>query len=193
MEVPYNSEGLKNHHRGDGTNHISVTGLEYLNIAPVFDWQKIPGATILQKPVLPAENEIQKKGLTEFVGAVTDGKYGTVAYDFKSPHDPVSAKKAWFFFDNEYVCLGTGISAGSKLPLVTTLNQCLLKGDVVAKTADKQTVIQKGDRQLEQVKWILHDGIGYVFPEAQKVSLFAQRRNKSRCLQTVDRSRYFGQ
>jgi chondroitin AC lyase len=179
MEVPYNSEGLKNHHRGDGTNHISVTGLESLNIAPVFDWQKIPGATILQKPAMPAENEIQKKGLTEFVGAVTDGKYGAVAYDFKSPHDPVSAKKAWFFFDKEYVCLGTGISAGSKLPLVTTLNQCLLKGDVVAKTADKQTVIQKGDRQLEQVKWILHDGIGYVFPEAQKVSLSNQAQTGS--------------
>jgi chondroitin AC lyase len=179
MEVPYNSEGLKNHHRGDGTNHISVTGLESLNIAPVFDWQKIPGATILQKPAMPAENEIQKKGLTEFVGAVTDGKYGAVAYDFKSPHDPVSAKKAWFFFDKEYVCLGTGISAGSKLPLVTTLNQCLLKGDVVTKTADKQTVIQKGDRQLEQVKWILHDGIGYVFPEAQKVSLSNQAQTGS--------------
>jgi chondroitin AC lyase len=179
MEVPYNSEGLKNHHRGDGTNHISVTGLEYQNIAPVFDWQKIPGATILQKPSLPSENEIQKKGLTEFVGAVTDGKYGAVAYDFKSPHDPVSAKKAWFFFDKEYVCLGTAISAGSKLPLATTLNQCLLKGDVVVKTANGQTTVAKGERQLEQVRWILHDGIGYVFPEAQKVSLSNQAKSGS--------------
>ncbi len=179
MEVPYNSEGLKNHHRGDGTNHISVTGLEYLNIAPVFDWQKIPGATILQKPAMPAENEIQKKGLTEFVGAVTDGKYGAVAYDFKSPHDPVSAKKAWFFFDNEYVCLGTGISAASKLPLATTLNQCLLNGDVVIKTGQGQKTVSKGERQLEQVNWILHDGIGYVFPEAQKVNLSNQAQTGS--------------
>ncbi len=121
MEVPYNSEGLMNHHRGDGSNYISVTGDEYKNIAPVYDWQKIPGATVLQKPALPPPSEIQKDGLSEFVGAVTDGRYGAVAFDFASPHDPLKAKKAWFFFDKEYVCLGTGIRSQADRPVVTTL------------------------------------------------------------------------
>jgi chondroitin AC lyase len=179
MEWPYNGEGLMNHHRGDGTNYISLRGDEYANMAPVYDWQKIPGATILQKAALPDENEIQKKGLTDFVGAVTDGKYGAVVFDFKSAHDPVAAKKAWFFFDSEYVCLGAGISAKSKLPLVTTLNQCLLHGDVLVKTANQQTVMQKGERQVDQVKWILHDGIGYLFPEPQKVNLANQAQTGS--------------
>lgn len=179
MEWPYNGEGLMNHHRGDGTNYISVTGDEYTNMAPVYDWQKIPGATILQKPALPAENEIQKKGLTDFAGAVTDGKYGAVAYDFKSPHDPLSAQKAWFFFDNEYVCLGTGINSRSKLPAATTVNQCLLRGDVVLMAGTQKTTIPQGERQLEQVKWILHDGIGYIFPEAQKVNLSNQAQTGS--------------
>ena len=179
MEEPYNSEGLMNHHRGDGTNYISVTGNEYTNMAPVYDWQKIPGATIIQKPELPSEKEIQKDGLTDFVGAVTDGKYGAVVFDFKSPHDPLMAKKAWFFFDREYVCLGAGIKSGVKLPVATTLNQCLLNGDVLVKTANQQTVMQKGDRQLDQVKWILHDGIGYLFPEPQKVNLANQAQTGS--------------
>jgi len=171
MEVPYNGEGLLNHHRGDGTNYISRTGDEYTNIAPVYDWQKIPGTTILQKPELPSENEIQKKGLTDFVGAVTDGKYGAVVYDFKSPHDPLSAKKSWFFFGKEYVCLGTSIRSGAKLQVATTINQCLLDGDVMVMTGNKKVLMQKGEHQPEQVKWILHDGIGYIFPEAQKVNL----------------------
>jgi len=179
MEWPYNGEGLMNHHRGDGTNYISLRGDEYTNIAPVCDWQKIPGATILQKPALPAENEIQKKGLSEFAGAVTDGTYGAVVFDFKSPHDPVAAKKAWFFFDKEYVCLGAGVSGRAKLPLVTTLNQCLLDGDVVVRTGNQRLVLQKGDRQLEQVNWILHDGIGYLFPEPQKVNLANQAQTGS--------------
>lgn len=179
MEWPYNGEGLMNHHRGDGTNYISITGDEYTNMAPVYDWQKIPGATILQKNDLPSENEIQKKGLTEFVGAVTDGKYGAAAYDFKSPHDPLSAQKAWFFFDDEYVCLGTGINSKSKLPAVTTVNQCLLHGDVVLMNGTQKTTTPKGERQLEQVKWILHDGIGYIFPEAQKVNLSNQAQTGS--------------
>lgn len=179
MEVPYNGEGLMNHHRGDGTNYISRTGDEYTNIAPVYDWQKIPGATILQKPELPSEYEIQKKGLTDFVGAVTDGQYGAVVYDFKSPHDPLSAKKAWFFFDNEYVCLGTSINSRSKLQVATTLNQCLLRGDVVMMNGNKKSTLQKGEHQSEQVKWVLHDGIGYIFPEAQKVNLSNQAQTGS--------------
>ncbi len=49
MESPYNSEGLLNHHRGDGANHIYTRGNEYEDISPVLDYQKIPGATIVQK------------------------------------------------------------------------------------------------------------------------------------------------
>ena len=92
MENPYNSEGLLNHHRGDGTNHISIAGDEYFDIAPVYDYQKIPGATIMQKPLMPSEKEIQKLGQMDFVGATTDGRYAAVGFDFKSPHDLVEVK-----------------------------------------------------------------------------------------------------
>lgn len=171
MEVGYNSEGLLNHHRGDGTNHISRTGDEYYDIFPVFDYQKVPGTTIMQKEELPAPREIQKLGLTDFVGAVTDGIYGAVAFDFKSPHDPLIARKSWFFFDDEYVCLGAGISCRQPLPVVTTLNQCLLRGDVLLSSGNQPSIISKGEGEYENVDWVFHDGIGYVFPESSKVSL----------------------
>jgi len=179
MEVPYNGEGLMNHHRGDGTNYISRTGDEYCDIAPVYDWQKIPGTTIVQKPSLPSEDEIQKKGQTDFVGAVTNCKYGAVAFDFKSPHDPLEAKKAWFFFDKEYVCLGAGINSDSKLSVATTLNQCLLKGDVVVMKGNEKSSVKQGAQQLNDVTWILHDSIGYLFPEPQKVNLSNQSEKGS--------------
>jgi chondroitin AC lyase len=50
VEVPYNSEGLKNHHLADGYTFITRTGEEYVHIFPVWDWQKIPGTTVVQKP-----------------------------------------------------------------------------------------------------------------------------------------------
>jgi chondroitin AC lyase len=171
MEVPYNSEGLLNHHRGDGTNHISLTGDEYYDIAPVFDYQKIPGTTTMQKPALPAPDEIQKLGLTDFVGAVTDGLYGAVAFDFKSPHDPLCARKAWFFFDDEYVCLGAGISGKSELPVVTTLNQCLLRSDVTISSGNKKSVIAKGEKEFENIDWVFQDGVGYTFPKPSTVNI----------------------
>jgi len=164
MESPYNGEGLMNHHRGDGTNYLSRSGHEYYDLSPMCDWQKIPGTTVVQKPALPSEKEIQKRGLTDFVGAATDGKYGVVAFDFKSPHDPLEAKKSWFFFDHEYVCLGAGISASTNLPVVTTLNQCLLMSYVVVMSDNKKVVVDRGDRKLTNVKWVLHDGVGYLFP-----------------------------
>ena len=77
-----------------------------------------------------ALTEIQKDGLTDFVGAVTDGLYGAVAFDFRSPHDMVKAKKSWFFFDDEYVCLGTDINSRPDLPVATTINQVLMRSDV---------------------------------------------------------------
>ena len=171
MEQPYNSEGLLNHHRGDGTNHISRTGDEYYDIAPVFDFQKIPGTTIIQKPSLPPANEIQKLGLTEFVGAVTDGKYGAVGFDFISPHDPLCARKSWFFFDREYVCLGAGISTREDLPVVTTLNQCLLRDDVIVAVNGEQSEIPEGEKSYENVDWVFQDGIGYVFTRPSAINI----------------------
>ena len=171
MEQPYNSEGLLNHHRGDGTNHISRTGDEYYDIAPVFDYQKIPGTTVMQKPSLPSEREIQKLGLTEFVGAATDGTYGAVGFDFKSPHDPLVARKSWFFFDEEYVCLGTGISSRKELPVVTTLNQCLLRGHVITSSNGTQREIPNGEQTYQNIDWVLHDSIGYIFLTPSTVSI----------------------
>jgi chondroitin AC lyase len=165
MEQPHNSEGILNHHRGDGTNHLSVRGNEYLNIWPVYDWQKIPGTTILQKPELPPADKIQMTGVTGFVGAVTDGTYGAVAFDFISPHDFTRARKGWFFFDDEYVCLGAGIESPSrKFPVVTTVNQARLNGEVTVSQAAGVTALSKGVHQITDARWVFHDGTGYMFP-----------------------------
>ena len=72
-----------NHHRGYGANHIYGYGNEYYDISPVLDYQKIPGTTVVQKNQLPHHREIKKLGLTDFVGATTDGRYGVVGFDYK--------------------------------------------------------------------------------------------------------------
>lgn len=177
MEVPYNGPGKTTHHRADGTNYLQLVGDEYLNIWPVYDWQKISGTTILQKPELHGPGEIQKDGLTSFVGAVTDGMIGAVAFDFKSPHDMIEAKKTWFFFDEEYACLGTGISANQReMPVVTTINQVLLKSDVIADLEGKVEVLETGERELVNVKWVYQDKIGYIFPQQTTINLSNQEK-----------------
>ncbi len=174
MEVPYNGPGKPTHHRADGTNYLQLKGDEYHNIWPVYDWQKISGTTIMQKPQLPGPDEIQKPGYKDFVGAVTDGYYGAVAFDFVSPHDLVTAKKSWFFFDDQYVCLGTDIYSDPDLPVATTLNQVLLRSNVTVKQGSEVKELSKGSRQLENTKWVHQDKIGYVFPAPSTVQLSNQ-------------------
>ena len=171
MEEPYNGPGKTTHHRADGTNYLMLKGDEYHNIWPVYDWQKIAGTTILQKPRLPAPTEIQKAGLTDFVGAVTDGLYGAVVFDFKSPHDGTEAKKSWFFFDDEYVCLGAAITSTPDLPVVTTINQVLMRSDVRMMQDGIQKTVPKGSQTLDKVKWVYQDKIGYIFPKPTTVNL----------------------
>ncbi len=174
MEEPYNGPGKTTHHRADGTNYLMLKGDEYHNIWPVYDWQKISGTTILQKPELYGPDEIQKDGLTDFVGAVTDGLYGAVVFDFRSPHDMTEAKKSWFFFDDEYVCLGTGIESTRNLPVVTTVNQVLIRSEVFVLQNGDVKKLPNGSRELDNVKWVFHDKIGYILPEPATVHVSNQ-------------------
>ena len=171
MESPYNSEGLLNHHRGDGANHIYIRGNEYDDISPVLDFQRITGTTAVQKDELPHHNQIKKLGLTDFVGAVTDGYYGAVGFDFKSIHDPLVARKAWFFFDDQYVCLGSGISSKSKDDVNTTLNQCLLNGEVTVSSKGKHYKLESGTKMYKYIDWIHHDKVAYFLPKPQDILL----------------------
>lgn len=171
MEEPHNDEGLKMHHFGDGSNFISLTGREYFNIYPVWDWQKIPGTTVVQKPKLPHWNEISKKGLTDFVGGISDGTYGAAAFDFESAHDPLKGRKSWFFFDNEYVSLGAGIQSKAAYPVNTTLNQTRLNSTVVVGRSGTQEVLTKGEHDLGATSWVLHDKVAYLFPTPTSVHL----------------------
>ena len=176
-EEPYNGPGIVIHHRSDGANYLSLDGHEYDGIWPVYDWQKVSGTTVMQKPQhhiatqYGGDMPVQTDGLTVFVGGVDDGLYGAVAYDFKSPHDMLEAKKSWFFFDNEYVCLGTAIKSDPNLPVYTTMNQAHLRGEVTVNHDGETEVLPKGNRDLVNVIWVHHDNVGYIIPEPATINL----------------------
>jgi chondroitin AC lyase len=164
MEYPHNEEGLLNHHFADGANFLTRTAREYTHIFPVWNWQRIPGTTVVQKSELPHWNEIARRGLTTFVGGVTDGEYGAAAFDFESPHDPLQARKSWFFFDQEYVCLGSGITSAADFPVNTTLTQRHFVSDILVGQDVATTVLGTGEHTLSRVSWVHHDQVAYLFP-----------------------------
>ena len=80
-------------------------------------------------------------------------------------------------FDNEIVCLGNSITAVTgasydPYDTNTTLNQCNLIGDVVVSENGINTVtLATADEHPYSTapKWVLHDNIGYVFPNGGNV------------------------
>ncbi|WP_158860120.1 polysaccharide lyase family 8 super-sandwich domain-containing protein [Lunatibacter salilacus] len=172
MEMPYNGPGKTTHHRADGTNYLQLKGNEYQDIWPVYDWQKISGTTILQKPELHSPDNIQLDGLTGFVGAAEDGYFGAVGFDFISPHDGTKAKKGWFFFDRVYVCLGAGIASEKPYPVASTVDQVLLRGPIqVQQQGASSRQLAEGEHELKNLEWLFHDGVGYWFPEGPTLTV----------------------
>lgn len=168
IEFPHNEEGLKNHFYADGSQFISRTGREYVNIYPSWDWRKIPGTTVVQVDSFPHWKDMVEKGMTSFVGGVSDGEYGAAAFDFRSPHSGLKAHKTWFFFDDEIACLGAGITADATQPVVTTVNQSLLHGPVWVNGARSA---EAGEQVLQAPLWVNHDSIGYVLLDTGRVGI----------------------
>src|SRR5690606_23225988 len=86
----------------------------------------------------------------------------------------LEAKKSWFFFDEEYVCLGTGIKSRPNLPVATTINQVLMQSDVTVAQEGEVKKLPHGNRELNEVKWVYQDKIGYIFPEPTTIHLSNQ-------------------
>jgi len=168
-----NSEGKKSVHMTDGVNYLYLTGGEYRNIFAVWDWTKLPGTTAIQGTLETGEaNPIHLLGKTTFDGGVSDGTYGMAAQDLQ--RGKLSAKKAWFFFDQSYVALGAGITLAGDADhdVATDVNQPLLHGDVLTSEAKGPVT---GTVRYESAKpvWVYHNHVGYIVAAKTKVSLSA--------------------
>jgi chondroitin AC lyase len=158
-DCPCNSEGLKSHYIADGCNFLFVSGDEYQDIFPVWDWQKIPGTTVEQNGVFAGSP--RRKGTKDFVGGVSDGQYGLAVFDLE--RDKLQARKAWFFFDQEYVCLGAGIACPSQNQVITTVNQCYLRGDVTTFSTAEEKRLSKSKHRLKSPITVHHNNVAYMF------------------------------
>ena len=164
-----NQENIQGYFLGDGVSLLSTSGKEYENIFPFWDWKKLPGTTIIHdnKP-LPIIKFSDFKTNSVFVGGVSNGENGIAAMDYN--RDGLKAKKSWFMFDNKIVCLGSGISANTEYPVTTAINQAFAKGGVViGKNDEVETNVRK--RKEINPDWLLHDNIGYLFPNGGTVNL----------------------
>ncbi len=172
-----NNENLLAKFLPDGSTNIQRSGSEYFNIMPIWEWDKIPGITSRDYPVDQKMTiEWGERGLSPFVGGVSDGVYGASVYQLN--YNEVRAKKAWFFFDDEVVCLGADINSFAKESITTTVNQAWAKGAVKAFANGKLSTVNK-KLSTNNLQWVWHDSIGYYFPSQGNVELSKQTQKGS--------------
>ena len=138
-----NSEGKQSHHLADGCTYIYRRGDEYRDIFPAWNWSQVPGTTAEQMDLLKdGGGNPRYKTDAEFVGGVSDGNCGVAAQQLH--RDTLRVKKMWMMFEDGFIALGSDINCDSDREVVTTLNQCLLRGDV-----------------RETSETVIHDEVGY--------------------------------
>ncbi|MDR3117905.1 MAG: polysaccharide lyase beta-sandwich domain-containing protein [Mediterranea sp.] len=185
----------------DGATGIYVDGEEYASILPLWNWKRIPGTTAPDLAVMRRADNYIFNGRSDCAGAATNGTYGVVAFDMvndqslyafdddaglygvpqptgaRLPALDFGARKSWFIFDKEIVCLGSGIYSGHDEPVYTTVNQCRQAGALHLVT-EKSLVLSPGKDVYEygKVKWVLNDKVAYFFPTRPTVHLAWETR-----------------
>ncbi len=143
---------------------IVVDGDEYTNVFPTYDWTHTPGTTT--PTMMPTSHPSLGRFTngTSFAIGANNGKYGSTAY--KMSKYGTTVNKGYFFFDDEFVALGSGISSTNGNPIHTTLNQVEAEDLVVDGTA-----VSKGVGQSYTPKYIYNGKVGYIIPNNQKVKV----------------------
>lgn len=150
-------EGRLCHHMAEGTLFMMRDGDEYRDLYPVWNWRQIPGTTVVQETGDFDPDALRGLGERVFAGGVSDGRIGCAAMDFA--RNDLTARKAWFFFDEGVVALGAGITAAANAPVRTTINQCHLRGQVFLDNADRP--LTAGEYHLKAGTSFRHDGVTY--------------------------------
>ena len=185
-----NQEGIKSFYLPLGATNLYTSGNEYFNIQPSWDWTRIPGVTAessLTLPELPTYVPMGKTnyfrfmiGTNDFAGGVSNGNDGICAFD--GNYNGITARKAYFIFGDAMMCLGMGINAMKPDKITTSVNQCFTNGTISAFDGNKITHLSQSQDAYtynNNLKWVYHDNIGYIFPDGGNINVLNNTQSGS--------------
>lgn len=162
---PNGNKGQLIYWTSSASSTISVDGDEYTAVYPTYDWAHCPGTTTAARLVQDYSNSGRFTNGTSHTIGVSNGQYGACAYAMDKKGTQV--KKGYFFFDDEIVALGSGITSSESVEIHTTLNQA--KADNVL--VDGDVISQDTTKNIKNSKWIYNNKVGYVFPDETSVTV----------------------
>ncbi len=172
-----NRENLKGYFLGDGNYFLNVDGNEYEDIFPYLNWKKLPGVTNFQNPeplkVLTSSG-YRNKG--DFTGGVVSGKNGISAFQLN--RDSLTGNKAYFWLNDEMICLGANLNTDLKQPIFTTINQTKQKGPVYFNDGSLKE-LKDTTYNSKSIKWVYQNKIGYYNLQSSNISISSKKQTGS--------------
>jgi len=165
-----NGENLHGWFTGDGMTYLYLGNTETQftgDFWPTVDAYHLPGTTVEQVSRPNSSKEATTTGQTWVGGAQVAGSYGTAGMSLSATNSLV-AKKSWFMFDNQIVCLGAGITCGDAAEIDTTVEDRRLgtspNNNFMVNGVTNPPVIGWSSN-LTSAAWCALDGVaGYYFP-----------------------------
>lgn len=148
-----------------GVTAIQVTNKEYTALGPAFDWYHYPGSTApyVKETTLGSAGRSSNGG--SFTGGVSDGRYSIAVHSLDRAS--TTAQKSYFYFDDEMVALGAGITSTSAASIHTTVNQVAAMPN--AQVDGAPVAADTSGKLLADPTWAYNDKVGYVFPGSGSV------------------------
>ena len=156
-------------HLSDGSIFSYIDGDEYFDVFAAWDWNLVPGTTVDYGATPFSCNQTQYYGNTTFVGAVTptyeggfSSKGGMAVMQYLNPlTGNLRWEKTFYFFPGYYAVQIGPIVSSTSAPIVTTLDQSNLKGDIYVNGAlfNNNQPFAKPTNASQQTLW--HNKILY--------------------------------
>lgn len=180
-----NSENLHGWFTGDGLTTLYNGDLGQFsgNFWATVDPYHLPGTTVDQTARVDGSGQGVTTGQSWVGGAALSRDFGVAGMSLDAQASSLVAKKSWFLFDNEIVCLGAGITCGSTDAVHTTVENRRL-----GSTATNQFIVDgltqttapgwRGNFSGAQWCWLAGAG-GYYFPGGAGIAALREARTNS--------------
>ena len=184
-----NKENTKGWHISDGALFLynGDAGQFSNNYWNTIDPHRLPGITTDHTEGTNYESGLAYTSDKDYAGGSSvEDLYATIAMDFHGQNTDLTAKKAWFAFDDELVALGTDISGITKDTETIIENKQIRDDGSNALVVDgEETQAELGESSAAGVEyaWIEGnsgtDSIGYYFPEGEDLEIKKEARTGS--------------
>ncbi len=191
-----NGENMRGWYTGDGMTALYNADLNQYGDSywATVDHYRMPGTTVDTVVRTPPTNPTRANGQTvrgayAWVGGAKLGDVGSAGMQLDAWNVTLTAKKSWFMFDREIVCLGAGITSADSRTIETVVENRKLLATGGTNTFTVNGSVKPAtlgwSETMATVNWahlaghVAGSDIGYYFPQASAVKALREARTGS--------------